>query len=75
MAGPPAGMTPALATVVRDGRATQHSINVTLLDIASTGRIASTTSTRSAGAKSDDDPDPLTDPAVVLHPESPARGT
>ena len=70
MAGPPAGMTPALATVVRDGRATQHSINVTLLDIASTGRISFDNLDQVAGAKSDDDPDPLTDPAVVLHPES-----
>lgn len=72
MAGPPAGMTPALATVVRDGRATQHSINVTLLDIASTGRISFENLDQVAGAKSDDDPDPLTDPAVVIHPESAA---
>ena len=72
MAGPPAGMTPALATVVREGRATQHSINVTLLDIASTGRISFENLDQVAGAKSDDDPDPLTDPAVVIHPASAA---
>ena len=71
MAGPPAGMTPALATVVREGRATQHSINVTLLDIASTGRISFENLDQVAGQKSDDEPDPLTDPALLINEPSP----
>jgi uncharacterized membrane protein YgcG len=40
MAGPPAEMTPALATVVRSGRATQESINTTLVDLAGSGYIS-----------------------------------
>ncbi len=68
MAGPPASMTPALATVVREGRATQHSINVTLLDIASTGRISFENLDQVSGAKSDDEPEPLTDPALLIQP-------
>jgi uncharacterized membrane protein YgcG len=40
MAGPPAEMTPPLATVIRTGRATQHSLNTTLLELARTGRIS-----------------------------------
>ena len=36
MAGPPAEMTPALATVIRNGTATGHSINTILAELAST---------------------------------------
>lgn len=66
MAGPPAGMTPALATVVRDGRATRHSLNVTLLEIASTGRIGFANLDNVGKARSDADADPETDPAIHL---------
>ena len=67
-AGPPAGMTPALATVVRAGRATRHSLNVTLLEIASTGRIGFANLENVSTARSDADPDPDTDPAIHLLP-------
>jgi hypothetical protein len=74
MAGPPAGMTPPLATVVRDGRATQHSINTTLVELASTGRIAFRNLDRVGKVKSDDEPDELTDPAIdVSKPPADAR--
>jgi uncharacterized membrane protein YgcG len=66
MAGPPAGMTPPLATVVRDGRATQHSINTTLVELASSGRLAFRNLDRVGKTKSDDDPDPLVDPAIEV---------
>jgi hypothetical protein len=64
MAGPPAAMTPPLATVVRDGRATQHSLNTTLVELASTGRIAFRNLDRVGKVKSDDEPNPLLDPAI-----------
>ena len=67
-AGPPAGMTPALATVVRDGRATRHSLNVTLLEIASTGRIGFANLENVSSARSDADADPDTDPAIHVLP-------
>jgi uncharacterized membrane protein YgcG len=74
MAGPPAGMTPPLATVIRDGRASQHSINTTLVELASTGRIAFRNLDRVGKVKSDDDPDPLLDPAIdVPRPPADAR--
>ncbi|HEX2194197.1 MAG TPA: hypothetical protein VHK63_04455, partial [Candidatus Limnocylindria bacterium] len=73
MAGPPAGMTPPLATVLRAGRATQHSINTTLVDLASQGLIAFRNLDRVGKVKSDDDPDPLTDPAVVVTPPQQAH--
>jgi uncharacterized membrane protein YgcG len=66
MAGPPAGMTPPLATVVRGGTATQHTINTTLVELAARGRIAFRNLDRVRSVKSDDDPDPLTDPAIVV---------
>jgi uncharacterized membrane protein YgcG len=66
MAGPPAEMTPALATVVREGRAGQHSVNTLLAQLASTGRIAFHNLDRVAEMRSDDDPDPLTDPALEV---------
>lgn len=74
MAGPPAGMTPALATVVRTGRATRHSLNVTLLEVASTGRIGFANLDNVSSARSDKDADPETDPAIhLLEPGPDAR--
>jgi len=74
MAGPPAGMTPPLATVLRDGRGTQHSINTTLVELASTGRIAFRNLDRVGKVKSDDEPNPLMDPAIdVPRPPTEAR--
>jgi uncharacterized membrane protein YgcG len=70
MAGPPAEMTPPLATVIRTGRATQHSLNTTLLELAGAGRISFENLDQVASARSDDPPDPLTDPAIVVHRDS-----
>ena len=67
MAGPPADMTPALATVIRQGRADQHTINTTLVELAGSGRISFENLDRVREVKSDDDPDPVTDPAIVVH--------
>lgn len=64
MAGPPAGMTPALATVIRGGRATQESINTVLVDLAGSGYIAFRNLDQVRKVKSDDEPDPLIDPAI-----------
>ena len=69
MAGPPAEMTPALATVIRNGRADQHTINTTLVELAGSGRISFENLDRVSEVKSDDDPDPLNDPAIVVHPD------
>jgi uncharacterized membrane protein YgcG len=69
MAGPPAEMTPALATVIRNGRADQHTINTTLVELAGSGRLSFENLDRVSEVKSDDDPDPLTDPAIVVHPD------
>jgi uncharacterized membrane protein YgcG len=66
MAGPPAEMTPPLATVVRAGRATSHSTNTLLAELAGSGRLAFHNLDQVRGARSDDDPDPLTDPAIEL---------
>lgn len=67
MAGPPAEMTPALATVVRNGSATGHSVNTLLADLARTGRLSFRNLDRVREVRSDDDPDPLTDPAIEVH--------
>lgn len=67
MAGPPAEMTPALATVVKNGTATSHSINTILAQLASTGRLSFRNLDQVSGARSDADPDPLTDPAIEVH--------
>ena len=67
MAGPPAGMTPPLATVVRGGTATDDTINVLLAELASTGRLTFHNLDQVRSARSDDDPDPLTDPAIEVH--------
>jgi len=64
MAGPPAEMTPALATVIRNGRADQHTLNTVLAELASNGRIEFQNLDQVKKVKSDDDPDPLTDPAI-----------
>jgi uncharacterized membrane protein YgcG len=68
MAGPPAGMTPPLATVVTRGRATQHSINTALADLAGKGLIAFRNLDQVGKVKSDDDPDPMMDPAIEVRP-------
>ncbi len=72
MAGPPAEMTPPLATVVRQGRASQHSLDTLLVELASTGRIAFQNLDRAKGAKSDDEPNPLVDPAIEVRDEAPS---
>ena len=71
MAGPPADMTPPLATVIRDGRATQHSINTLLVELAGTGYISFRNLDQVGKRKSDDDPDPLLDPAIDVPPKPP----
>lgn len=68
MAGPPAGMTPALATVVRGGTADDHSINTILVELAGSGRLSFRNLDRVRSARSDADPDPETDPAILVHP-------
>ncbi len=74
MAGPPADMTPPLATVVRQGKATQHSLNTVLMELASTGRIAFQNLDRIGKVKSDDEPNPLLDPAIEVRDEAPSGG-
>ncbi len=66
MAGPPAGMTPPLATVVREGRATRQATNTILAELASTGRLAFHNLDQVAKARSDEDPNPVTDPAIEV---------
>ena len=73
MAGPPAGMTPSLATVVRSGRATQHSINTMLVDLAGRGLLAFRNLDRVGKGKKEDDPDPLVDPAIDVAPPTEAH--
>ena len=74
MAGPPADMTPPLATVVRQGKATQHSLDTVLMELASSGRIAFQNLDRIGKVKSDDEPDPLLDPAIEVRDEAPSGG-
>ena len=66
MAGPPAEMTPPLATVITQGVANQHSINTLLSELASTGRLAFHNLDSVSTARSDAEPDPLTDPAIEV---------
>jgi uncharacterized membrane protein YgcG len=73
MAGPPADMTPALATVVRQGKSTQHSMNTMLMELASTGRITFRNLDRASKVKADDEPDPLLDPAIEVRDDAPSR--
>ena len=70
MAGPPAEMTPPLATVIRQGVANQHSINTVLAELASTGRLAFRNLDSVSAARSDEEPDPLTDPAIEVTAEA-----
>jgi hypothetical protein len=59
-------MTPPLATVVRAGRANAHSTNTLLAELAGTGRLSFHNLDKVRGMHSDDEPDPLTDPAIEL---------
>jgi uncharacterized membrane protein YgcG len=68
MAGPPAGMTPPLATVLREGRATQDSVNATLVELAGSGYISFRNLDQVRKVKSDDDANPLIDPAIDVLP-------
>ena len=61
-------MTPPLATVLQRGRASQHSINTTLVDLAGQGLIAFRNLDQVGKVKSDDDPNPLIDPAIEVRP-------
>lgn len=70
MAGPPAEMTPPLATVVRNGTADRHSVATLLAELASRGRLTFQNLDRVREVKRDDDPDPLTDPAIEVHPDA-----
>jgi uncharacterized membrane protein YgcG len=74
MAGPPADMTPPLATVVRQGKSNRHSMNTLLMELASTGRMAFQNLDRARKVKSDDEPDPLLDPAIQLMEAAPRDG-
>ena len=74
MAGPPANMTPPLATVVRQGKANRHSMNTLLMELASTGRMAFQNLDRAGKVKSDDEPNPLLDPAIELKEAAPRDG-
>jgi uncharacterized membrane protein YgcG len=69
MAGPPADMTPPLATVVRRGTGSQHTVNTLLTELASTGRISFHNLDQVSSARSDKAADPLTDPAIEVHAE------
>jgi uncharacterized membrane protein YgcG len=74
MAGPPANMTPPMATVVRQGKATQHSIDTLLMELASTGRMTFQNLDRTGKVKADDEPNPLLDPAIELKEAAPRDG-
>ena len=67
MAGPPADMTPPLATVIRRGTGSDHTVNTLLTELASTGRISFHNLDQVRSARSDDPADPLTDPAIEVH--------
>jgi uncharacterized protein len=67
MAGPPADMTPALATVIRRGTGSGHTVNTLLTELASTGRISFHNLDNVRSARSDDEPDPVTDPAIDVN--------
>ncbi len=66
MAGPPADMTPPLATVLREGRATGNALRTVLVQLAGSGLIQFRNLDRAGKVKRDDEPDPLTDPAIDL---------
>jgi hypothetical protein len=66
MAGPPADMTPPLATVLREGRATGNAIRTVLVQLAGSGLIRFRNLDRAKEVKRDDPADPQTDPAIDL---------
>jgi uncharacterized membrane protein YgcG len=70
MAGPPDRMTPALATVIRDGRATQHTLNTILMDLAAAGRLRFRNLDHAremrAGHAADPASDEASDPAIEV---------
>jgi uncharacterized membrane protein YgcG len=66
MAGPPADMTPPLATVIRSGRASQQSLNTMLVELAGSGYIAFRNLDQVRKVKSDDEANPLIDPAIDI---------
>jgi uncharacterized membrane protein YgcG len=70
MAGPPADMTPPLATVLREGRATGNALRTLLVQLAGGGLLRFRNLDRAGKVKRDDAPDPETDPAIEL-PEPP----
>ena len=67
MAGPPADMTAPLATVIRRGTGSDHTVNTLLTELASTGRLSFHNLDQVRSARSDDPADPLTDPAIEVH--------
>jgi uncharacterized membrane protein YgcG len=71
MAGPPDQMTAPLATVVSQGRSSQHTINTLLMELAAAGRL---TFRNLDGAKKvrGDEADPESDPAIEVL-DSPSR--
>jgi uncharacterized membrane protein YgcG len=68
MAGPPADMTPPLATVVRQGRANQHTLDTILMELASRRYIAFENLDQVKKVKRDSEANPLTDPAILVNP-------
>ena len=70
MAGPPAEMTPPLATVIRTGTGSSHTVNTLLAELASTGRLSFHNLDQVRGMKSDDEPDPVTDPAIEVYADA-----
>jgi uncharacterized membrane protein YgcG len=66
MAGPPADMTPPLATVLREGRATGHALRTLLVQLAGSGLVRFRNLDRVGEVKRDDPADPEVDPAIDL---------
>ena len=66
MAGPPDRMTPVLATVIRDGRATQHTVNTILMDLAAAGRLRFRNLDRAREMRAGHAADPASDPAIEV---------
>jgi uncharacterized membrane protein YgcG len=73
MAGPPADMTPPLATVLREGRATGNSLRTLLVQLAGSGLVRFRNLDQAGKVKRDDPADPETDPAIDL-PDPPTDG-
>lgn len=74
MAGPPADMTPPLATVLREGRATGNALRTLLVQLAGGGLVRFRNLDRAGKVKRDDPADPETDPAIDL-PDPPLDAT